>query len=465
MYMGSPVAAAAIKTHRTNAIGVGLRPNPAPDAEFLGLSPQEAAAWGKDVKREFSLWASRKGSCDAAGMNDFYELQQLLFMSWLCSGDAFALVCQEDPGMHGPYGLRLAALEADLVATPPSGGAGLWSPVQGKNLKNGNRIFDGVEVDAAGKVAAYHVRDTYPFEPSERQTAWRRIPAFGERTGLPKVLHLMNAERPGQYRGVSYLAQAIIPLLQLNRYTEAELSAALTNSYLTGYVQTNAPEGTNPLGIASPDEAEEIPKDPSEYEIGPGQMAMLKPGENIVFADPKHPSSGFAAFFDAVCAQVGAALEVPKEVLIKQFNASYSASRGALLEAWKSFRMYRTWFVNDFCRPTYEIWMHEAVARGRISAPGFFADPAIREAWLSCQWIGPSQGMLEPVKEITAEALACQHGFSTREASALRLNGSDFGANTEKLVTENEMLQRTQATKDAERDTGGSGDSEEGGGA
>ena len=176
--------------------------------------------------------------------------------------------------------------------------------------------------------------------------------------------------------------------------------------------------------------------DPNEYEMGPGQINVMNPGESVELADPKRPASGFAAFVDAIATQIGAALEIPKEILLKSFTASYSASRGALLEAWKSFNMYRTWFVNDFCNPVYELWLSEAVAIGRVKAPGFFEDPTIKAAWLKAEWIGPSQGMLDPVKEIQAEKMACDYGFSTHADSALRLNGSDYNSNIEQLSRE-----------------------------
>ena len=88
--------------------------------------------------------------------------------------------------------------------------------------------------------------------------------------------------------------------------------------------------------------------------------------------------------------------------------------------------MRREWFISDFMRPIYEIFVYEAVARGRISAPGFFTNPIIRQAWLGADFIGPSQGTLDPIKEITAEKLACDCGFSTHAESAIRLNGSEF---------------------------------------
>lgn len=445
MYMGNAIASSAVKTHRTNTVGLGLHLNPRPDMAYLGLSQEEAAEWVNNVKREFSLWADKKITCDATGMNNFYELQQLLLTSWLTSGDVFVLVQSTKTDKFKPYSLRLKAVEADLVATPDTAGgiAGLSS---GKNPGNGNVIHDGVEVDKSGMVVAYHLRSTYPFEATDEETEFTRLEAFGDRTGLPNVLQLMAAERPGQYRGVSYLAPVIIPLLQTNRYTESELTAALVDSFFTVYVQTNTAEGENPFNEATPGDDDYSNGDPNDYEMGPGQVNFLQPGENVVKMDARRPAGGFPTFIDAICAQVGAALEIPKDILLKSFNASYSASRGALLEAWKSFRMYRTWFVNDFCNPVYELWLTEAVAKGRVNAPGFFSDPAVRAAWLDCEWIGPSQGMLDPIKEIQAEAMACENGFSTHEDSALRINGSDFTSNVEQLAREAELLKAAGIT-------------------
>ena len=84
--------------------------------------------------------------------------------------------------------------------------------------------------------------------------------------------------------------------------------------------------------------------------------------------------------------------------------------------------------------------MTEAVARGRIIAPGFLTDPLIRQAYLQSEWIGPSQGQLDPTKEVAAAISAIENGLSTREAEAIRLNGSEYAANVDKLTLENERL-------------------------
>lgn len=439
LYMAAPIATSAIKTNRTNVIGVGLQLKSRIDKDVLGMSPEVAEAWQKNTEREFALWSKNKHACDATGVNTFYGLQQLALVSWLVSGDCLGVFKQYDTTPLLPYSLRLHLVEADRVATPYSAGGVMPLFHTTGRADNGNAIYDGVEVDKQGMIVAYHIRSTHPLEQGASETKWARVLAYGEQTGLPNVLHVMDSERPDQYRGVSYLAQVIEPLLQLRRYTESELTAAVVESFFTAFVKTAAGTDDMPFNEVG-SKLGEVSKDPNEYEMGPGQVNIMEPGEDVVFADPKRPAGGFAAFVRSICEQVGAALEIPADLLLKSFNASYSASRAALLEAWKAFKMRREWFADDFCRPAYEVWMSEAVARGRIIAPGFFTNAAIRAAYLGSEWIGPSQGQLDPTKEITAEILACGEGFSTHEQSTIRLNGGQWDANVEQLQRENQKL-------------------------
>lgn len=447
LYMAAPVATSAIKTNRTNVIGCGLQLKSRINRVKLGLTPEQAKEWQRKTEEEFELWAANKRNCDAIGVNNFYTAQQLALASCLLSGDMIVLLKHEDPTVLNPYGLRFHMIEADRVSTPTAmtAGSSFFANMTQGETKEGNRIYDGVEVDKNGRIIAYWIRNTYPFQQTADKTEWKRVLATGEETGLPNVLHVMETERPEQYRGVSYLAQVIEPLLQMRRYTDSELTAAVVESFFTAFIKTEADPNENPYNEVGGDGTEQVSDDPSEYEMGPGQINIMKPGEDVVFGDPKRPAGGFDGFVVAICKQIGAALEIPADLLLKSFNASYSASRAALLEAWKAFKMRREWFADDFCRPLYEVWMAEAVARGRIIAPGFFSDPAIRASWLGSEWIGPTQGQLDPVKEITAEQLACENGFSTREQSTIRLNGGSFEANAEQLVDENARLAQANA--------------------
>lgn len=439
LFMGSAVAASAIKTNRTNVVGNGLKLKSTINRSILGMSQEEAEMWQKRTEAEFEIWAKNKRTCDATGVNDFYGIQQLALISWLLSGDVFVLLKHYDRTNLMPYGLRLHLIEADRVRTPICFSNGAPTYTTGKT-KEGNKIYDGVELNALGSIEAYHIANTHPYQSTVELTKFKRVEAYGKKTGLPNVLHIMESERPEQFRGVPYLAQVIEPLLQMRRYTESEMMSALIQSFFTAFITSEASPNDIPMNEALSDDINGVSDDSNEYEMGAGTINVLKAGEDVRFGTPTRPSSGFDVFMRSLSEQVGAALEIPADLLLKAFTSSYSASRAALLEAWKAFKMRREWLTNDLCRPVYEVWLTEAIALGRINAPSFFTDPLIRQAYLGSEWIGAPAGQLDPTKEITAAVMAIENGLSTREAETIKLNGGQFTANVDRLTAENERL-------------------------
>jgi len=453
LYMASPVATSAINTNRTKVVGMGLTLKSTIDREVLGLTQEAAKDWQHKAEAEFGLWANRRQNCDALGLNNFAALQQLALKAWLLSGDVFVLFCRKEPTPLNPYGLRLHVIEADRVCTPNGiyGGRTISGVTEGIVPEGepgaGNRVHDGVEVDADGRVIAYHICDHFPGDWVRGAMKWTRVLADGERTGLPNVLHIMDSERPDQYRGVPYLAQVIEPLLQLRRYTESELWAALIQTFFTAWIETESSPVDLPFsevgsgeGIPGEEPTGTVSDDDHEYEMGPGNVFHLKTGEKVNFGNPNVPSAGFEKFFETMCREMGAALELPSDVLLKKFDASYSAARGALLEAWEAVKMRRAWFVDDLCQPTYEVWLAEAVARGRIKAPGFFDDPLLRTAWCGAQWMGPVQSQLDPKKEAEAAILLINRGIKTHAQVTREMTGGDWEENIAILADENKRL-------------------------
>lgn len=445
LYMAAPVATGAINTTRTKTVGSGLHLKPTINRAVLGISDEEAERWQRDVQAEWVLWAEEKQNCDSMGMNNFYELQQLAVKSWLMSGDVFALLKREDPTPGNPYTLRIYLIEADRISTPMESRNGYISVAEGKT-EDGNKIYDGVEVDKSGKVVAYHICDYYPGQFSLKSTDWHRVLAVGAKTGLPNILHLMEAERPDQHRGVTFLAPVIEILLQERRFTESTLMAAFIQTCMTAWIKTASDPTAFPFNEVGSDgdESEEgVSENENEYEIAPGQINHLAEGEDVVLGNPNIPTVGFEAFVKAINQTVGAGLEIPYDVLMKEFNASYSAAKGALEEAWETFKMRRSWFVNDFCQPIYETWLAEAVATGRIKAPGFFNDPKIRKAWCGARWDGPAQTHLDPVKEANAAEKEVSHGWKTNEQVTREYYGGDWTENMAQIKSENAVITDT----------------------
>lgn len=440
LYMGVPVATGALKTYRTNVVGSGLTPKPVIDGEALHLTDEQADALEKQISREFALWADST-NCDAERLSSFYELQQLAFLNWLMSGDVFAVLQNKDRA-GAAYSTCVLLIEADRVCTP--------GDYMNAELTLDQKIVGGVEVDDNGEVVAYHICKHHPLSWRSVNGAddWVRVEAYGKETGRRNILHVMTRERIGARRGVPMLAPVIEALKQLGRYTDAELMAAVVNGFMAVFIETEEPKDEHPVGEVDPAEmmGDTVPpemKPPEakdEIKMGSGIVVDLAPGEKANAMQPGRPNANFDGFVTSICRHIGAALELPHELLVKQFTASYSASRAALLEAWKAFSEWRDWFVEKFCQPIYEEWLAEAVARGRINAPGFFADPLTRKTYCNAQWYGPTQGQLDPVKEVKAAEMRVRYGYSTRAKEAMELTGTDFWDNIRTARRETELM-------------------------
>lgn len=443
--INTPIGSAAIATTTQYTVGAGLKVFPKIKYKMLDMEPDEAEEWNKKASAEFDLWASSK-LCDIRKRNNFYDLQEILYKAYMTDGDSFALF-RRGYNENMPYTLRIQAIEGNRVSNPMGQDYyGITGPLSVEMLApNGvNKIVNGVEVDKDGAVEAYWISNKVPYDPVEinRATNWTRIEAFGQLVGKPNVLHICHDERPGQYRGVPYLAPVLTALKQVSRYADAELVAAIMRSFFTLFFTSTgnssvAGDISGVLGASTYEGEGADPQEPvvnaSEYHLGPGTINALPKNIDVKSVGVDGGQATFDSFVTQFVKQISASLNIPYEVLMKSFTSSYSASRAALLQAWEQFKLRRAWFTRDFCQPVYEMWLVEAVATGRLEAPGFFSDPAIRFAYSNAEWYGPSMSILDPIKDVNGAALRIQYGLSTPEREAAEMTGSDFYENLEAI--------------------------------
>lgn len=434
-YMGKPIATAAINTKLVNVVGGGIMPTPLVDVDFLGLTAEQAADLQAQIVREFDLWADTP-SCDADRLGNFYQLQQLAYIGYLMNGDAFALLGAQETGGQ-PYSLALRIVEADRVCSPH--GADILAPAVVDGIK-AERIVQGVETDESGTVKAYWIAKHHPLSRFHRSLTdeWTRVEAYGENTGRKNVLHIMKRERAGQLRGVPMLAPVLESVNQLGKYSQAELDAAVVAALQAGFITHTDTKTTPPFEMPGLKE-EKGEKDEQEIRIASGAMIDLGVGEDIKFPVPGRPNANFAAFYNAVLEQMTAAVGIPAEVLNKKFQSNYSASRGALNEFWRVCETERDFFNECFNQPIYEEWFAEAVARGRIRAPGFFDNPAVRRAYTNCRWNGPARTNLNPKDEVEAAIMRVCAGFSTAEEETAQMTGGSYMNNIKQRMTEAQL--------------------------
>lgn len=425
----APMATGALNTDVLHVIGSGLSYTPAINPRRLGISEARAQEWTQDTKERFAAWAASP-DCDLRRQLDFYSLTELAYRTWLESGDGFVLtpIVQR----NGRDTLALQLLEADRISTP-------------RGKRDGLELQDGVKLDPnTGESLAIFISKYHPgdFRYGNVQE-WTEVAIRGE-TGRRNVLHLLDVVRPGQVRGVPWIAPILEPLKQLGKWTDAEINAAVVSSVFSVFVKMDVDAFAELFDEQSQNR---IVNESQKWSgaLDTGKAVNLLPGEEITTATPGRPNPEFDPFFQAIIAQLGVSLGMPKEVLMMHFQSSYTAARGALLMAWRRFFQRREKTAKLFCQPVLELWLANEVASGRIAAPGFFSSPEIKAAWCASTWTGDGPGSVDPVKEVTAAKMRVELGISTLQAESIAFDGQDWEGKHRQRAKEVE-LQRLDGT-------------------
>lgn len=428
----NPIAASAINTNVVRAIGTGLAYSAQPHLPTLGWTPEQGEAWRTQVQAEFSLWADST-QCDWEGQQNFYSKQDLTLRAMLESGDVFTLLPTAAASAAMPYTLRLQTLEADRIGNP----AGAVDTAE---------VAGGVRRGPGGVQAFY----LYAVHPGTQITTAQRwagewVEAVGP-SGRARLLQHMKQLRPEQTRGVPYLAPVVALFKLLGTYTDAEVKAAVVSAYTTLIIETPTGAGSAPIfGMDDATASAQQPADANgqhstDVQMGPAAVLNLATGEKANFVNPLRPNPEFGAFVQAVLDQLGAGLFIGSEMLMKKYNTSYVAARAAYLDAYKHLLDMRTIIARTFCQPVLETWMAEAVATGRIEAPGFFSSPRMRWAYTRAAWRGDSPGSINPRDEVSAWVQARDARLTTNEHASWELYGTDWADSYPVMRSEQERM-------------------------
>ena len=443
LFHSGSLGAAIPKTIRTNVIGSGLIPKPQIDYEFLEITEDQAKLIQSKIIREWKIFTKE---CDLLGRDNFEEMQQTALLSQLINGDVGVNIQYYKTGRNR-YGTKVLLVEADRITTP--------------SAESSNVNFrSGVELDSRGQIIAYHVLDLHPVDKTSNH---KKMPAYAS-NGLMNFWLLLDLERPGQFRGVPVVAQAMEKIKQLDRYMNAEIMSAVIGGMFTAVIESekeeeifekeeiDTEETTESTELTTTEAPKEEPKQETpEIKLGYGAVLQLAPGQKLNTASPNRANTGFEAFIKAILQFIGASVELPSELLLKNYDASYSASRGAVLEAEKYFKTVRNKFRRNFCEPIYENFMEEVVANGyieEIDVTRYKSDRLYREAILEAIWIGPKEGQLNPFQEMRALEIAETKGWTTNSNIASTVFGTDFESNARELANERQKLANINKTKE-----------------
>lgn len=415
------IAASSLQTLTDNVVGYGLRLSAMPDYRALGRDKQWAHDWARNVESYWRSW-STSVACDATQQMNFAGLTALMFRSLLLNGDAVALALWL-PDRMGQFATTLQLIESDRLSNPDH------TPAT-------ETLRGGIRMDAYGAPLGYYIRKTHPgdwwlgygFGSGE----WEYISAFTE-WGRRRVIRLHDMDRTGQTRGKPLFAPVLEQFKMFDHYQRVELQSAIVNALVAATLET-------PMDAASI--AELIGGDPGAYlankneyrvHLRGGAVIPLYPGDVMKPFTPARPASQYPSFVNTVLRHIATALNLPYELLVKDFSqTTYASARAAIEEFRRYVHPKRAALAAQWADAVYELWLEEAIDKELVEAPGFYEKKAF---YLKSKWLGPGRSTIDPVKEAQASQLRLQNGLSTLEIECAEL-GLDWQDIAEQLAVE-----------------------------
>lgn len=385
-----------------NTVGWGIMPTP--DANNRARGEAAIKLW--------NAWA-KSTACDFDGRLNFYGLQRLAMETIAESGEVL-IVRQAPLGGDQPIPMRLQVLEPDYLDASRSG----------QRTADGNAIVDGIEFDPRGRRVAYWLYTSHPGSNRLFTTRFESV-----RVPADRVLHVYRIDRPGQVRGVAWLAAAISRLRDLDDFEDAELMQQKVAACFGAFVTDMDSAGT---AIGQQDA-----NDDQLEHLEPGHIAYLKPGQQVTFAQP--PATQDSEFTTRVLRRVAASLNVPYEELTADYSEiNYSSARMARLAHWASVWEWREhMLIPQFCNPVWAWAMELVVAmKGWPAAPG-------------AEWAAPPMPILEPDKEARAYQSAIRIGMMTW-GQMVREQGYDPIAQLDEIKAYNEKFDEAGVILDSD---------------
>ena len=379
-------AAAAARVFVENVVGKGLTPQSTCTSEATGLNEEQLEQWRNACEAEFSRWSDEEA--DATGYGTFTDLQRIAARSLLADGESIGHAVVDG------FSVSCELIDPDRLESP---GRSDTTTVRG-----------GVEIGPKGRPVAYHILRNHPAEflPGLKWGVTDRVAAADSTYSI--VQHLFLRERPGQTRGVPWLAAALPYAGHLHHYLNSELIAARVNSNVAMFVK-RAPEANDPniTAIASDQGGATF-----HESLEPGTIEYLNEGEEIQPFVPNRPGNQFEPFVLRILRAIWAAPGLSYELVTKDFGGmNYSSARSLLLECRRGFDSTRALLVRQFCRPWWSNVILAAIAGGRLVAPpGFLAN---QRAFLAHRWVSPAYGWVDPTKEIDSSRMAIDANLST----------------------------------------------------
>jgi lambda family phage portal protein len=324
---------------------------------------------------------------DADGRHDIYGLQRLAQRTVVESGEVLVRKRPRRAGDGLPLPFQVQILEPELLDSNKT-----------QLLEGGGYVINGVEFDAIGTEVAYWL---YPEHPGDgilnRGRQSRRVPATN-------VRRIYRVDRPGQVRGIPWVAPVIVTLKDFQDYDDFQLVRQKIAACFS-VIETSA----------TPDEEFDPAENPRQEPVQPGMWVRAAPGYDVKFPSPP-AVDGYVDYATVTARKISTGMDIPEFLLTGNLEGiNFSAGRLGWLD-YQRFVEETRWLmlIPGFCGPVLQWGIDLADDLGLV--------PGAKAATVS--HTPPAREMIDPTKEVPSAKDEVRAGLATL-SEKLRERGLD----------------------------------------
>lgn len=333
----NPYAARAFNVIANNVVGAGIKPAPENGSD--------------DIKTAWKTYASK---CDYDKAHTFYGLQWLVMRTVALSGECLVRK-RNTSGKEDGVPFKIQILEPDFLDSSKS--------LIGYDSE-GNYEIQGVRFNSKGERIGYWLYDRHPADFGDVQS--NLVPA-------EDVLHIYLPQRPGQVRGVPFIAPSALRLRAFDEYEDAELVRQQIAACFAVFVTDVDSPSPTPDGR------------PLE-QVQPGIVEYLPPGKSVSFASPP-TTDGFDKYSRQVLTAIAAGIGVTYEAMTGDLsNVNFSSGRMGWIEFHRNVEKWREMLNTKLNNPVWGWFMQ---GMGIKTGTGM----------VGATWTAPRREMIDPVAE------------------------------------------------------------------
>jgi len=404
-------ASSGVSVFVSNLVGDGLVPTSTANVGDLVLPPDDYGRPSETVnQRADAVWKEWAEVAGSDGQQCAYGIQGTAARAIFESGEVLLRQRRRRLTDALPVPVQVELLESDLLDHGRTGRVG-----------RNNRVVQGVEMDARGRRVAYWL---HPEHPGSLIDGTRGSTLTSKRIGARWVAHAFEPLRPGQVRGVTFLAPVMLRMMQFADYSEAELERKRLEASIFASVDglegddfAFQPQGTEDGQAPPPPRATTAQGDVLE-EIESGQVVYTPAGASINVHAPAS-IGGVSEYRRQELTAIASGMRMVYTLLTGDLSGTnYSSIRAGLIEFRRMIRAFRRLvFVRNVCRPMRRWCIEAAIDAGRLP----FLDPSTGlPIQYRARWTSPAFESVDRLKDATADALLLanmlvSHGEAMRE--------------------------------------------------